>query len=218
MQTNPIHSYAYSHHIGITNRWTPLRIAKQMHQLNLKWTNLCLVEWTSRMFLIIWTSKGVSSLCPSIFNLGDPQIIANPVLKIKSCYFLQWSLRKFGSVHSSKAHLSMKCKEMLIRISYSNAGPVNKVQYIQLNHFECFLLDRKLFFSNECMEGLVAEKKPQFLIEYTETLNISKCTKIYQYLHFQLQKKTYQKTNQKMPGKIFRVYYLYLILKAHSLC
>lgn len=56
-----------------------------------------------------------------------------------------------------------------IRISYSNAGPVNKVQYIQLNPFECFLLGGKLFLSKGCMEGLAAEKKPQFLIEYTET-------------------------------------------------
>lgn len=90
---------------------------------------------------------------------------------------------------------------MLIRISYSNAGPVNKVQYVQLNYFECFLLDRKLFISNECMEGLAAEKKPQFLIEYTETLNISKCTKIYQYLHFQLQKNPTKKQTKKCQEK-----------------
>lgn len=46
------------------------------------------------------------------------------------------------------------------------------------------------------MKGLAVEKKPQFLIEYTETLNTSKSTKKYQYLHFQLQKNPL-KTNKK---------------------
>lgn len=69
MQKNPTHLHLYPLHTGITNRWTPLRIAKQMCPWNSKWTNLCLVGWTSRMFLIRWTSEGFSSLCPSIFNL-----------------------------------------------------------------------------------------------------------------------------------------------------
>lgn len=97
----------------------------------------------------------------------------------------------------------MKSKEISIRISYSNTGPVNEVQYIQLNHFECFPSDGKLFISNGFMEGLAAEKKPQFLLEYTETLNIKKSIKIYQYLHCKPQKKE-KKTKPQDTKKIMK--------------